>query len=292
VFSPPAGNRGEAVIADILMARKAFAELVVLEETVFPLDRAALTIGLEEYPKLDIGAYLRKLDTLAARTDVLAGNDRSSSNLLECLNEVLFVQEALRGNSDDYYDPRNSYLHEVLDRKQGIPITLSVLYIEVARRIGFQVQGVGFPGHFFVKCPSKEREILIDPFTMGRVLGIEDCQDMLDRIYGGSVHVQPSFFNAMEKRSIATRMLFNLKGIYYQREEFNKALAIIDRILMLNPGTLSEIRDRGLLYMQTSLFSQALADLEYYLQQAKAPEDVSYIEAHIKTLRGVVAATN
>jgi len=280
------------VIDDILMARKVFAELAALDETVFPLDRAALAIGLEEYPQLDIGSYLRKLDTLAVRTDVLAGNDRSSSNLLESLNEVLFVQEALRGIVDDFNDPRNSYLNEVLDRRQGTPISLSVIYIEVARRMNFEVQGVGFPGHFIVKCRSQEREILIDPFHMGRVLSLEDCQEMLDRVYGGSVPVQPAYLKAMEKRAMATRMLFNLKGIYYQAEEYNKALAVVERILMLHPGTLSEIRDRGLLHMQTSLFSQALADLEYYVKKASSPEDLAYVEAHIKTLRGVVAAAN
>jgi regulator of sirC expression with transglutaminase-like and TPR domain len=280
------------VIDNILMARKAFAELAVLDEAVFPLDRAALAIGLEEYPKLDIDSYLRRLDTLAVRADLLAGNDRSCSNLLECLNEVLFVQEALRGNADDYYNPRNSYLNEVLDRKQGIPISLSVIYIEVARRMNFLVQGVGFPGHFMAKCRSKEREILIDPYQMGRVMNLEDCQEILDRVYGGSVPVQPAYLQPMEKKSIATRMLFHLKGIYYQAEDYNKALSVVDRILMLNPGTLSEIRDRGLLHMQTSLFSQALADLEYYLKQASAPEDLAFIEAHIKTLRGVVAAAN
>lgn len=280
------------MIVETLIARKAFAELTTLDEAVFPLDRAALTIGLEEYPTLDIDAYLRKLDTLAARAEVLAGQDRSSSNLLECLNEVLFAQEALRGNADDYYDPRNSYLNEVLDRKQGIPILISIIYIEVARRIDFQVQGVGFPGHFIVKCAANEREIIIDPFNNGRVLTVEDCQELLDRVYGGSVPMQPAYLSPMEKKSIVTRMLFNLKGIYYQREEYNKALSIVDRILMLNPGILSEIRDRGLLYMQTSLFSKALADLEYYLTHADSPEDVAYIEAHIKTLRRVVASPN
>lgn len=280
------------MIVETLAARRAFAKLAALDEAVFPLDRAALTIGLEEFPALDVDAYLRKLDTLAARTEVLVGRDRSSSNILECLKEVLFVQEALRGNAEDYYDPRNSYLNEVLDRKQGIPISISVVYIEVARRIDFHVQGVGFPGHFIVKCAASEREILIDPFNNGRVLTVEDCQELLDRVYGGSVPMQPAYLSPMEKKSIISRMLFNLKGIYYQREEYNKALSVVDRILTLNPGIHSEIRDRGLLYMQTSLFAKALADLEYYLAHADSPEDIAYIEGHIKTLRRVVSSLN
>jgi regulator of sirC expression with transglutaminase-like and TPR domain len=280
------------VIAEALVARNKFSELTSLEESVFPLDRTALTIGLEEYPKLDINSYLYKLDKLAARTEVLIGHDRSGSNLLECLNEILFVQEALRGNTEDYYDPRNSFLNEVLDRRQGIPISLSIIYIEVARRLNFQVHGVGFPGHFLVKCATGEHDTLIDPYNNGRILTVQDCQELLDRVYGGSVPVQPTFLYPMEKKSIITRMLFNLKGLYYQKEDYHKALSIVDRILMLNPGLLSEIRDRGMLYMQTSLFSKALADLEYYLEHAQSPEDVAYIEAHIKTLRGVVASSN
>jgi regulator of sirC expression with transglutaminase-like and TPR domain len=280
------------VIGTTLFARGKFAELAELDESVFPLDRAAMLIALEEYPALDVEAYLRKLDTLAMRVEVLAGQDRTYGRVLESLHEVLFVQEALRGNTEEYYDPRNSFLNEVLDRKLGIPISLSILYMEVARRINFPIQGIGFPGHFLVKCVADEREILIDPFHNGRILSTEDCQEMLDRVYGGSVPVQPAYFHPMEKKSIVTRMLFNLKGLYYQREDYHKALAVVDRILLLNPGLISEIRDRGLLYMQTSLFAKALADLEYYLQHAISPQDLAYIEAHIKTLRGVVASVN
>lgn len=280
------------MIGTTLFARRKFAELAELDESVFPLDRAAMLIALEEYPALDVEAYLRKLDTLAMRVEVLAGQDRTYGRVLESLHEVLFVQEALRGNTEEYYDPRNSFLNEVLDRKLGIPISLSILYMEVARRINFPIQGIGFPGHFLVKCVADEREILIDPFHNGRILSTEDCQEMLDRVYGGSVPVQPAYFHPMEKKSIVTRMLFNLKGLYYQREDYHKALAVVDRILLLNPGLISEIRDRGLLYMQTSLFAKALADLEYYLQHAISPQDLAYIEAHIKTLRGVVASVN
>jgi regulator of sirC expression with transglutaminase-like and TPR domain len=280
------------VIAETLMARQKFSQLTALDEAVFPLDRAALIVGLEEYPAIDIDIYLRRLDTLAVRVEVLAGQDRSAGSLLECLRDVLFVQEALRGNTEEYNDPRNSFLNEVLDRRLGIPISLSIIYIEVARRIGFDIRGVGFPGHFLVKCATEERETLIDPFNGGRILTPEDCQDLLDRVYGGSVTVQPAFLYPMDKKAIITRMLFNLKGLYYQRDDYHKALSVVDRILMLNPGVLSEIRDRGMLYMQTSLFSKALADLEYYLEYAKSPEDTAYIEAHVKTLRGVVASAN
>jgi regulator of sirC expression with transglutaminase-like and TPR domain len=280
------------VIIEALRARKIFSEIAALDESVFSLDRAALSIGLEEYPEMDIDHCLRRLDTLAARTEVLIGQTPSAMSVIEGLNEVLFIQEGLRGNNEDYYDPRNSYVNEVLDKKCGIPISLSVIYMEVARRIGFHLQGVGFPGHFVMKHSSREKEILIDAFNQGRILRPNDLQELLDHIYGGTVSVQPAFLQPMDKKGIISRMLFNLKGIYYQKEEYYKALSIVERVLMLNPGMSSEIRDRGLLYMQTSLFAKALADLEYYLSHTSSPEDSSNILGHIKTLRSIVCALN
>jgi regulator of sirC expression with transglutaminase-like and TPR domain len=280
------------VIIETIKARRMFSEIADLDEESFPLDRAALAIALGEYPDLNTTEYLRRLDTLAASVEVLAGIDHTAVNYIESINEVLFVQEGLRGNSEDYYDPRNSYINQVLDRKLGIPVSLSLVYIEVARRIGFPVQGVGFPGHFLAKHVSHGKEIIIDPFNMGRILTINDCQELLDKFQDGSDVVHPSMLQPMEKRAIITRMLYNLKGIYMQKEQYNHALSIIEKILRLNPGIPSEIRDRGILYMQTSLFAQALADLEFYLSHVAAPEDSLNIQNHIKMLRGIVCATN
>lgn len=276
----------------MLRARKIFSEIASLEEDLFPLDRAALAIPLEDYPTVDIDACLRELDRLAASADMLAGNNRDPLNLLECLNEVIFVQEGLRGNTEDYYDPRNSFLNEVLDRKLGIPISLSIIYMEVARRISLPILGVGLPGHFIVKYEGQNRRVLVDPFNQGRFLTEDQCQELLDRVYGGSVTVQPAFLQPMEKKAIISRMLFNLKGIYYQKEDYYRALSIVERILLLNPGIPSEIRDRGLLYMHTSLFAKALADLEHYLEVATAPSDDSFVKGHLRLLRGIVSCEN
>jgi regulator of sirC expression with transglutaminase-like and TPR domain len=280
------------VIIETLKARQSFLEIAVLDEETFSLDRAALVMALEEYPNLDVQAYLRRLDTFAARAQVLVGEDCTPINVIEGINNVLFVQEGLRGNDEDYYDPRNSYLNEVLDRKLGIPISLSVIYMEVAKRIDFPIKGIGFPGHFLVKHVANERDIVIDAFDHGRILTPNDCQELLDKIYNGTVSMNSSLLQPMEKRAILTRMLYNLKGVYTQKEQYFKALSAIDRILMLNPWTPSEIRDRGMLYMQTSLFAKALADLEAYLNHAVAPEDRTYIQNHVKMLRGIVCAPN
>jgi regulator of sirC expression with transglutaminase-like and TPR domain len=267
-------------------------EITALDEEAFSLDHASLVMALEEYPHLDIQTYLRRLDTLAARAEVIIGEDRTAINVIESINEILFVQEGLRGNVENYYDPRNSYLNEVLDRRLGIPISLCVIYMEIAKRISFPIKGIGFPGHFLVKHVANDRDIIIDAFNLGRILTQNDCQELLDKIYNGTVLMNASLLQPMGKRTILTRMLYNLKGVYIQREQYHKALSIIDRILMLNPWTPSEVRDRGLLYMQTSLFAKALADLESDLKRAVAPEDSAYIESHIRMLRGIVCAPN
>jgi regulator of sirC expression with transglutaminase-like and TPR domain len=280
------------VIIETIKARQLFSEIAGVDEEAFALDRAALAVALEEYPHLVVSEYLRRLDTFAARSEALIGVNRNPVNVIESINEVLFVQEGLQGNSEDYYDPRNSYLNQVLERRLGIPISLSIIYIEVARRIDFPVQGVGFPGHFLAKHADKGREIIFDPFDRGKILTLNDCQELLDRIHDGKMEMNSSLLQSMEKRAIITRLLYNLKGIYMQKEQYSHALSIIDKLLLLNPGTPSEIRDRGLLYMQTSFFGKALADLEFYLAHSAAPEDGSHIQNHIKMLRGIVCSQN
>jgi regulator of sirC expression with transglutaminase-like and TPR domain len=280
------------VIIETIRARQSFLEIASLDEEAFSLDRAALIMALEEYPSLDIQSYLRRLDTFAARAEALIGADRTATSVIQSINEVLFVQEGLRGNAEDYYDPRNSYLNEVLDRRLGIPISLSVIYMEIAKRIDFSIRGVGFPGHFLMKHAAKDRDIIVDAFNLGRILTPNDCQELLDKTYNGTVSMNAALFQPMEKRSIITRMLYNLKGVYMQKEQHQKALSAIERILMLNPWTPSEVRDRGLLYMQTGLFAKALVDLDAYLIHTTMPEDGSYLQNHIKMLRGIVCAPN
>lgn len=263
-----------------------------LDEDALPLDRVALALALEQYPEMNFCKYLDYMDLLAARSDVLAGTDRTPLSIIESMNEILFVQEGLRGNSKDYYNPQNYYLNKVFDHKLGAPVTLSVIYMEVAKRIGFPIQGVGFPGHFLVKYDENGLEIVLDPFNLGHILTMKDCQELLDRTCGPEISMNPSLLQPMEKRAIITRILYNLKGIYIQGEQHSEALSVIEKILQLNPGIPSEIRDRGLLYMQSGLFSKALADLEYYLAHTVSPKDLSSVQKHLATLRGIVCAVN
>ncbi|MBN2243461.1 MAG: transglutaminase family protein [Acidobacteria bacterium] len=280
------------MIVNIIKARRSFAEMLELDEEAFHLDRVALTLAMEEYPDLDLPHYLKRLDTLAARVEVLIGRERAPAGIIEGINEVLFVQEGLRGDSEDYYNPKNCYLNEVLDRRLGIPITLSVVFMETAKRIGFPTAGVGFPGHFLVKHAAGDREIIIDPFNLGRILTRKDCRELLDKMGRSALPMNDSLFEPLGNRAIITRILYNLKGMYEESEQDSKALSVIEKILLLNPGIPSEMRDRGLLYMQAGLFAKALSDLEYYLDHSIAPEDLSSIEAHIKTLRNIIFASN
>jgi len=280
------------VIVNIIKTRQSFSAMAELDDETFPLDRVALTLAQEQYPDLDSRKYLKHLDTLAARVDLLTGTDRTSISVIESINEVLFIQEGLRGNSEDYYNPRNYYLNEVLDRKLGIPVTLSVIYMEMGKRISFPIKGIGFPGHFLVKHVSDDSEIIIDAFNLGRILTLKDCQELLDKTSGGTITMNTALLQPMGNRAIITRILYNLKGIYKQTEQYYEALSILEKILLLNPGIPSEVRDRGLLYMQTCLFSKALSDLEFYLAHAVTPEDFSTIQNHIKILRNIVCAPN
>jgi regulator of sirC expression with transglutaminase-like and TPR domain len=285
-------DKGTDLIIDAIKAYQIFSEISDIDEETFPLDRAALAVAMEEYPGLNISEYLRRLDAIAARVEILVGVDRSPVNIIESINEILFVEEGLFGNDEDYYDPRNSCLNQVLDRRLGIPISLAIIYIEVAKRLSFMIQGVGLPGHFLVKHAAEGRDIIVDPFNRGKIMTFNDCQELLDRIHNGKVEMSPALLQPLDKRGIVTRLLYNLKGIYMQKEQYNHALSMVDKILLLNPGAPSEIRDRGILYMQTSLFGKALADLEFYHEHAAAPEDSSNIQNHIKMLRDIVCASN
>lgn len=256
------------------------------------LDRAALLIAREEYPDLEVEKYLRRLDRMAEEVRNWLEGIHSPLGIIQTMNRYLFEEEGFTGNTENYYDPRNSFLNQVLDRKTGIPILLSILYMEIGRRIEFPVFGVGFPGHFLVKSPSESGEILIDPFNKGAILSYADCQTRLDQIYGGALLFQEQFLAIVTKKQILTRVLQNLKGIYIREQNYSKAFSAIERILLINPNHPQEIRDRGLLYYNLERYVQALADLERYVKMVPDAPDRDIIQGHIQVLRKLIASTN
>jgi regulator of sirC expression with transglutaminase-like and TPR domain len=272
--------------------RLAFAQLVQGPEVAIDLAQAALLIAKEEYPDLDVAVCLARLDAMSEEVQRLADGSLDPQRLIAALNEHLFQQLGFRGNSENYHDPKNSFLNEVLDRRTGIPITLSVVYLEVARRIGFPLHGVGMPGHFLVKYEGRDEEIVVDPFDGGRILSNPDYQRILDRIYGGKLRFERGMLATLGTRKILARMLTNLKAIYFNNQEYAKALSIVERLVILQPQMASEIRDRGLLSCQLKRYADASADLERYLRMVPEAEDSEVIREHLRSLRQRVVALN
>lgn len=273
------------------------------------LAHAALVIARIEYPRLDVEAYVAKLDAMGdgARRAVERHNDSSGdASALSCIkavNQFLFEDLRFVGNRDKYEDPRNSCLNEVLDRRTGIPITLSVVYMEIARRAGLQIDGVNFPGHFLVRCPDLgdrgRRGLIIDPFHAGALLSEHDCRLLLQRHVGSEVAFDKSLLAPTTRLQIIVRMLLNLKRIYVHMRSFPQARDVTELLLAVTPSALSELRDRGLLAYHLNDVTGALRDLQTYLKLSsvgemdkEAREEHEQIWEHVKTLRRRVAALN
>ena len=248
------------------------------------LARASLLIACEEYPGLDVGGYLARLDSMADALRTRVGESADPSDLVIALRRYLFEEEGFKGNSEEYYDPRNSFLNDVLDRKVGIPISLSTLYMEVARRTGLPVQGVGLPGHFIVRVELPGGGLLIDPFHGGEPLTAKDCQKRLDRIYGGRVALESRMLASCGRKHILARTLRNLKAIYLKASDRQRALGIVCLLLRLNPLSPEDLRDRGLIYDALDCYALAAGDLEAYLNLVPSGSDTKKLRERISDL--------
>jgi regulator of sirC expression with transglutaminase-like and TPR domain len=288
-------------LADALVAATTGAD--------YSLAEAALLVARIEYPHLTPEPYLEKLDAMgeAARQAIArhsaCSDDRSAAGCVQALNIYLFDEEGFEGNRQRYEDPRNSCLNQVLERRTGIPITLAVVYMEVARRAGLRIDGVNFPGHFLVRCRGgADRQtagLIIDPFHRGALLTEHDCRLLLQRHVGPEVAFNRSLLNSATRTQVVTRMLLNLKRLYVHMRSFPQARDVTDLLLAVTPSALTELRDRGLLAYHLNDVTSALRDLQMYLKLARltpldddAKEDHEQIWEHVKTLRRRVAALN
>lgn len=256
---------------------------VVSHREGYRLDEAALAIALEAGPDVNIPNWLCYLDVMAEELTPRVDPDDTPRTVAR-LNEYLFVEKGFRGNCGQYYDERNSYLHEVLRRRLGIPITLSLLYMELGRRIGLPVQGVGLPGHFIVRVDQEDGPMYLDPFNGGVPLTQTDCHKKVIEVCGremalGMEHLQP-----MEPRRLLVRMLRNLKWIHLRRGRLDPALGAVERILLLEPGNLSEIRDRGVIYTGLECFRSARRDFRHYLEVTPDAEDAQLVRQQLQEL--------
>jgi regulator of sirC expression with transglutaminase-like and TPR domain len=268
-----------------LSARQNFYQEIQRPDKHIDLARAALYIAQEEYPSLDVEEYLNAFNAMAAELEERLPPQRYPLRIVQSINKYLYEDLGFTGNQKDYYDPRNSFLNDVIDRRLGIPISLALVYVEVARRIDFPMVGIGMPGHFLIRPDIPEMDIYIDAFNHGEIMFPQDCQEKLTQIYQYPVPIRPEFLAEVTKKQFLARMLTNLKYIYLSRQELEKALAVVERILLLFPNSGLELRDRGLLCYQLGRFSQAANDLETYLEITPQAHD-AYIIKRLLTKLG------
>jgi len=243
-----------------------FAPFARLGDADMRLDRgAALIAGGEDSQRVD--ACIAKLDALAERARPLVEQHTEGGQRLRALLDFLFEDHGLRGNTQDYYDPRNSFIDDVLEQRRGIPISLAVIYIEVGRRLGVPLSGVGFPGHFLISYPSAPA-VFIDPFAPGRLMTTRDCAQILEQQSGGKLQLSPEHVRVATTREILVRMLGNLKMVHAHRDEPQLAIRACNRMLWLLPDATTELRDRGALHYRTGALRSARQDLERYLERA------------------------
>lgn len=263
-------------------ARARFAALVATASP--PLDEAALAIAAEEYPALDTARWLRELDRLGARLRAAAPEPLRAASALRALRKLLAEDEGFRGNVAAYYDPRNSFLNDVLERRLGIPISLSIVYMEVARRAGLALEGVAFPGHFLVKHVSASgMEVFLDPYNGGEVLSAEECVARFRPAARGEF--DPGWLDAVGPHQILARMLHNLKRIYLQSNDDVRAWWVADRLVVLAPDELEELRDRGLFAARLGAAGPAARDLGAYLARAPEARDAAKVREMLAELR-------
>ena len=235
-----------------------------------------------EYPDLNISKYIEKINKIGNSLKLKIDNIKNPTYLISMLNEHIFEKYGFNGDDKDYYDPRNNFLNAVIDKKTGIPITLSIIYSEVAKYIGLDLRIVGFPGHVIVKY---EEEMVLDPFYHGRLLTIKNLEEILYRNFGEEVEFIPEYLNATTTDQILTRLLRNLKNTYTQSYAYDKAMRCTNMILGIQPESPEEIRDKGILEERLLHYDEALPLLNKYLELEPEAEDADFILELIKSVR-------
>ena len=294
-----------------MISRRSLAEqLAAAADRPGPdLAAPAFLIARVEYPHLDPGPYLDRIDEFGdaafQRVAEDTGHDGPLAGRVDTINRYVFNELGFYGNREQYDDPRNSCLNEVLDRRTGIPISLALVYIEIARRAGLRAEGINFPGHFLVRVlhdlhtDDPDEGLIVDPFHGGAILNEADCRALLHRHMGEDAAFEPHLLARATRRHILVRMLLNLKRIYVRWRSFPQARMITDLLLAISPSAMSELRDRGLLAYHMNDFPAALKDLEEYLKHSRMVDvdedqrkENEQVWEHVKALRRRVASLN
>jgi regulator of sirC expression with transglutaminase-like and TPR domain len=277
-----------------------FEKILAEKEERIDLARACLMIAQDAYPGLDVERYLGDLERMAIRLRGRIPQTGQAEERVVALNQFLYGDLGYWGNTEDYYDPRNSYLNEVLDRRTGIPITLGILYMELGRRVGLPLEGISFPGHFLVRLHLRRGTLVLDPFAGGAPQADDELRRRLERVVpeharGGVPLAElplEQFLEPASKRQILSRVLRNLKGIYREADKPERMLEVLNRMLVVSPEASAELRDRGYLYQRLECWRPALKDLSDYLERVPDAPDLDDVRASLLDLSARCARLN
>lgn len=282
----------------------AFAQMLARDESHIDLAHACLMIAEDAYPGLQAEPYLGEIERMALRLRTRAADRKAKAHFPEervmALNQFLFDELGYRGNAEEYYDPRNSYLNEVMARRTGIPITLAVLYMAVGRRIGLPLEGVSFPGHFLVRLRLRRGVLVLDPFAGGAPLSEDELRTRLQRVIpkgvAGNVPVGElpleQLLEPATPRQILARVLRNLKAIYRDGDQPERMLEVLDRMLVVTPEASGELRDRGLVYQRLECYRAAQKDLTDYLEREPQAPDFEEVRVRLMEVSALCARLN
>ena len=265
------------------LTKTEFEQFLQQPDNQINLAEAALMIARVEYPELDVATYMKRIHALADEIRHRLPEDANAGDILNQLNQVLFIEKGFEGNSDHYYDPKNSFLNDVLDRKLGIPISLSILYIELGKELGLPLAGVAFPGHFLVKLEIDDGAIVLDPYFGGISLSEDDLEERLQEFYGDELKRQ-HFYGLLatsSNKDIIVRVLRNLRNLYMQEEQWHKALTMGDYMVNLDSDKADAVKARAAIYDKLECYTSALKDYKHFIKLDPAGESLQDIRSRI-----------
>jgi regulator of sirC expression with transglutaminase-like and TPR domain len=282
------------------VALEPFAQLVARDDARIELARACLMIAQDAYPGLNVDRYLGDIERMAIRLRSRLPQTGGAEERVVALNQFLYEDMGYWGNTEDYYDPRNSYLNEVIERKTGMPITMSILYMELGRRIGLPLEGVSFPGHFLVRLKLRGGMLVLDPFLGGAPQSEEELRSRVKRVIPDGVADDlpaadlplDQFLEPASNRQILSRVLRNLKGIYQRNGPPERMLDVLNRMLLVTPDASAELRDRGYVYQRLECYRAALKDLTDYTEREPDAADLDEVRARLFELSALCARLN
>ncbi len=273
------------VLTHPALARQRFREIVEMPEERIDLVETSLVIALEDHPGLEIAHYLDDVGAWSGAVRKRLEGSRDVEQIVESINHLLFDEEGFHGEDEDYYDPRSALLNELLDTHAGTPITLSILYLELTRRVGVDAAGISMPGRFLVKFTGDFGQVIVDPFDGGRILTTLEMQKILDELYGGGVRLREQHLRPLSPKEIVARELAHLKSAYLAQHDLTRAAASADRLLILDGRDPFELKDRASLAMQMHAYAVAIECLERYLTLQPHAGDTPRIREQIAYLR-------